>query len=507
MTHNRICQGLAVIFLTIASSARPAEPFPARNLLTAPQLSARIDQRIAARWKEKGVQPAPLAADAEFFRRLALDLNGRIPSVLQVRDFLDDPRPDKRRRWIEELIRSADYRPLFVRHWANYWHAVLFSRTTNQRAPFIVNQLDPWLREQVQANVPYDRMVRELLTGDEGVSFYRANEDKPENLAGNTARLFLGINLECAQCHDHPIPHWWKRRQFWETAAFFAPRPSTGKIQFPNTEQVIQARFLDGSVPRLAEGSDPRAALAEWMTSPRNPYFARAVVNRLWEYFFGVGLTDPADAMSPENPPSHPELLDELAGQFVAHGFDLQYLIEALVGSRAYELTSRQTHPSQDDRRLFARMAVRGLSPQQRYDSFLEALGITDQGVAGPSLLGSPPVTPRAEFLARFTERPDQRAARQTSILQALYLMNGSFLEEALTNSKTLATVQANVSSPVARNITELYLAVLSRQPTPEELGRLRKYVENGGPTRERKAALADIFWALLNSGEFALNH
>ncbi len=513
MTAHRIVPGLALWLLAITATARPAEPPPAKVLLTAAELSARIDRLLAEHWTAQGVSPAPLADDAEFFRRLALDLNGRIPSVREVCDFLDDPRPDKRSRWIDESIQGTEHRPLFVNHWAGYWHALLFARITNPQARFLGQQLIPWLREQVKTNAPYDRMVRGLLAGDAGLVFARANADKPENLAGSTARLFLGINLECAQCHDHPFAHW-TRRQFWETAAFFAPdknrSPSTADgvaIKLPNSDQVVPARFLDGGLPHWTGSDKPRAVLAAWLTSPHNLLFARAAVNRLWETLFGTGLVDPVDAMNPENPPSHPELLDELAGQFAAHHFDLEYLIRALVGSRAYQLTSRADHPSENDRRLFARMPVRGLSPEQLYDSLLEALGTSDQTTAGPNLFGSPPATRRAEFLARFADTPERPVARPTSVLQALYLMNGPLLAEALAGSKTLATVQANVKSSAARNVTELYLAVLSRRPAPDELERLRKYVESDGPARDRRAALADVFWALLNSAEFASNH
>jgi hypothetical protein len=497
------------MLLAVAPQAWSAEPVPERSLLTPEQLAARIDHWVAARWAERGVQPAPLADDAEFFRRLSFDLNGRIPSVIDLVDFLDDRRPSKRRRWITELIDGDDHRDHFVRHWAAWWQEFLFSRTTNQQARFIGRQLESWLREQVKANAPYDRMVWELLAGDEARTFYRANEDKPENLAGNTARLFLGVNLECAQCHDHPTAHW-TRQQFWETAAFFAPKARDGdaaKIKLPNSEQVVRARFLDGGPPSWAAGSPPRAALAEWVTRPDNPYFARAAVNRLWEYFFGTGLTEPVEAMGPDNPPSHPELLDELAGQLVAHRFDLTYLIRAIVSSRAYQLTSRKTGSGPDDPRLFARMAVRGLSADQVYDSLVEALGVPDRAVAAPSLFGGQPATPRGELLAQLGDTADRRAGRQTSIPLVLYLMNGPFLEEALAASKNLATVQAHVSGTLEQNLTDLYLAALSRRPTPDELTRLRKYVADGGPAHDRKAALADVFWALLNSGEFLMNH
>lgn len=502
MLQFRTLSGLTLLLLAITAAGGSAEP-PAP--LTAPQLSARIDQLLAARWTEAGVSLASLADDAEFFRRLSLDLNGRIPSVLDVCDFLDDSRPDKRARWAEEFIRGAGHRPLFVNHWAGYWHTLLFARVTNPQAQFLGQQLVPWLRDQVQVNAPYDRMVRELIAGDAGRAFARANEDKPENLAGSTARLFLGINLECAQCHDHKFADW-TRRQFWETAAFFAADKGAA-IQLPNSDQTVRAQFLDGTSPQWTGKDDPRAVLAAWLTGPNNRLFARAAVNRLWEYFFGTGLTDPVDAMNPDNPPSHPELLDELAAQFTAHRFDLEYLIRALVGTWAYQLSSRPSDPGQNDRRLFARMVVRRLSPEQLYDSLLVALGTTDETAAGPSFFGGAPATRRAEFLARFADAAERQATRQTSVLQALYLMNGPLLEESLPESTTLATVQANDRSPAARNVTELYLAVLSRRPVPDERERLRKYVEGGGPTKDRKAALADVFWALLNSAEFASNH
>jgi hypothetical protein len=509
MNRLHLTVAWAVALLVGALPVQSAEPEPVGGLLTAEQLAARIDHWVAARWAEKGVQPAPRADDAEFFRRLSLDLNGRIPSVLDLTSFLDDRRPDKRRLWVAELTAGDDHRDRFVRHWAAWWQDFLFSRTTNQQARFIGRQLDSWLREQVQANTPYDRMVREILAGDEGRSFYRANEDKPENLAGNTSRLFLGVNLECAQCHDHPTARW-TRRQFWETAAFFAPGArdgDTAKVKLPNSDSEVRARFLDGGRPTWTPGANPRAVLAGWLTSPQNPYFARAAVNRLWEYLLGTGLTEPVEAMGPDNPPSHPELLDELAGQFVAHGFDLAYLIRAITNSRAYQLTSRQTGPGPDDPRLFARMAVRGLSPDQVYDSLVEALGVPDRAEAVPSLFAGQPATPRAELQAQFGDAPDRKAGRQTSIPQALYLMNGPFLEEAIAASRNLATVQANVSGTVDRNLTDLYLAALSRRPTPDELKRLRDYVATGGPAHDRKAALADVFWALLNSGEFVMNH
>jgi hypothetical protein len=512
---------LAVLCLAIgriwaADSPDPTEELPPptvhRVLLDAEALSAKIDQLIAAEWAAKGATPAPLADDAEYFRRLSLDITGRTPSITLLKDFMDDPRPDKRRLWVDILmqrtIKDASNN-LYVNHFATYWRTLFFSQTTNQQAQLIGAQLEPWLKKHVKENTPYNQIVKELLTTPQGNIFYQANENKPENIASNTSRLFLGVKLECAQCHDDRSGGHWTRKQFWEYAAFFTGINRGGakaEIKIPDKNQVVQARFLDGAQPTIKPGSAPQLTLADWMTSANNPFFARAAVNRMWHYFMGTGLVDPVDFMAiDDNPPSHPELLDELAFQFAAHNFDLKYLMRAITGSRAYQLTSRQTHESQENPRLFARMAVRGMTAEQIFDSVLEATGADAPPPGNMNRFNAFgfPNSPRDEFIARFTNIADKRTETHTSILQALTLMNGKTLDDLLKNSKALATVQANDQSPLTRNIEELYLVTVSRKPTPEEMERMVKYVA----TRDRKAALADIFWALLNSAEFILNH
>src|SRR5262249_21536713 len=225
--------------------------------------------------------------------------------------------------------------------------------------------------------------------------YYLAKEFKPENLAAGTARIFLGINVECAQCHHHPFADW-KREQFWSFAAFFAGVKSQRlqdflqpgnedlekhELTIPGTEKVMQAKFLDGTEPVWKEKRGGRATLAEWMTSPDNPYFARAAANRTWAYFFGTGLVEPLEEMvGSQNAPSNPELLDLLAKEFVAHKFDLKYLMKAITSSRAYQLSSVTTHKGQSDPTLFARMPLRGLTGEQLFDSVAAATGYRDAG-------------------------------------------------------------------------------------------------------------------------------
>jgi hypothetical protein len=484
-------------------------------------MAKTIDARLAAAWG-KEVKPAALADDAEFFRRVHLDLAGRIPSVTEIRDFLDDERPDKRRLWVDRILKAdpddSSYRDAYVLHFTNVWRHWLLSQTAQQNQ--VQPALETWLRQRLQANVGYDRLVRELLTqpaagNGQGslAAFYQANENKPENLAGSTARLFLGVKLECAQCHDHPFDKW-TRSQFWQYAAFFTdvtPQgrqgPGRGQLKVPGQDKTVHARFIDGKEPKWPDEAGTRPTLAEWMTAADNPFFARAVVDRLWLYFFGNGLTERPDGAGNEILASHRELHDELARELVAHKYDLKFLIRAITASQAYQRTSAVSHPSQKDPRLFARMPLRGLSPEQLFDSLAEATEYQGGVSANPQgfLLAARPA--RGQFLARFTAQ-ENKTDYQTSILQALYLMNNEFIAErtSLAKNRTLATL-AEQRTSTARKVESLYLVVLSRKPRAEEAERFVQYVEMGGPAGDSKKALADVFWVLLNSPEFILNH
>jgi hypothetical protein len=244
------------------------------------------------------------------------------------------------------------------------------------------------------------------------------------------------------------------------------------------------------------------------MTAANNPFFARAAVNRVWSYFFGVGLVEPVDDLSSGNPPSHPELLDELARQFAAHRYDLTFLIRAIVASRAYQLTSTVADGKPGDVRQFARMPLRGLSAEQLFDSIAEAVEYREPEPFPRRTFPGVPPTPRALFLAKF-RGAGKRTEPTTTILQALFLMNGKFMAEATSpqGNRTLATVAESAATNTARRVETLFLVVLSRKPRPEEAARMIRYVERGGATGDRKKALADVFWALLNSTEFCLNH
>jgi hypothetical protein len=511
------CARLALAALALAVGRVGAGEPPGDD---AQALADRIDQRLAVRWAEAKVEPAGRADDAEFQRRVTLDLVGRIPSVAEARAFQADTAPDRRRRLVDHLLAQPGYAGCFARFWGQRWLPQGAAQFENLEPEF-----RDWLRECLRQNAPYDRMAREVLGGAAAAPgergrgggtlrlFLQANEFKPENLAASVSRVFLGVSLECAQCHDHPSAAW-KRAQFWDFAAFFAGGPEDRPVGLlgladPGTKRRAAPRFPDGAVPS-APGDPGRAAgrrvLADWMTDRHNPYFSRTAVNALWVHFFGLPLAESLDDLREPCPGGDPALLEDLGRAFAEHGFDLKFLVRALALSRAYQLTSAGTADAPEPR-LFARAAVRPLSGDQLYDSLLTATGLDEEALAGPAEYGKPDAPPRQAFLALFA-RGDGAPARRT-ILQALLLMNGPLTGQALDlkGGRTLAAVAEAPFLTTAGKVETLYLAVLGRPPRPAERDRLVAYVEGGGPRRAARRALADVFWALLNSSEFGVNH
>jgi hypothetical protein len=490
------------------------------------ELATRIDERLEARWSTDKVQAAPPAADAEFLRRAYLDITGRIPRPADVHTFLDDQSAEKRRKLIDRLLDD----PRFAVHFANVWRAEWLPETASGgEAAMFQAGFENWLKQRLRAGVSYDQLVRELLTtpiATEGrdpepvlrdperpnpLAFFAAKEARPENLAAAVTRSFLGIRLECAQCHDHPFAGW-KQEQFWSQAAFFAGIRRQGNGVFapltearqrreltpPNGRKPRPAEFLDRGTPQWQDDRGPRAVLADWVTSPDNPYFARAAVNRMWGHFFGTGLVDPVDDFRDDNPPSDPELLNDLARAFVASGYDLPYLIRGICLSRAYQRTSARTHASQDETRLPARMGVKALTGEQFFDSLALATGYRDDQDKGAA---------RRQFLTRFS-LAGAVSEPETSVQQALTLLNGRFVAWATDPNAcpTLAAVTETPGMSLAQRIEALYLATVTRPPSAQELERLGRHVRKAAPDSEAER-LADIFWMLLNTAEFRLNH
>jgi hypothetical protein len=514
---------VAVLAMAIAGTLG-AEP------LDEHKLAVRIDELLAAKWEHERIVPAPRADDAEFLRRVSLDITGRIPRSANVYEFLADETPDKRARLIDRLLAE----PRYAIHFANVWRAELIPEVaTNGQAAQLQRGFENWLVQKFRDNARFDQLVRELLTvplpnnhqpaepvlrdpeRPNPLAFFAVKDSRPESIAAAVTRTFLGIRLECAQCHDHPSARW-TQRQFWTQAAFFAGlekradgplAPLTEAIERreivpPDQHESIGAKFLVGGVPQWRSGQTPRVVFAEWLTSSENPYFARAIVNRLWGQFFGVGIVDPVDDFHDDNPASYPKLLDELATAFVESGFDLRFMIRALCLTDAYQRTSTSTHPSQDETRLPARMVVKALTGEQFYDSFRLATG-----ERGGYRLEEGRGNSRQQFLSRFA-LAGPIAEPETSVPQALTLMNGRAVARATDpeQSPVLIAIHHMPYMTTPMKIEALYVAALSRPPSDQETQRLLQYIATSPPDREAER-LADIFWILLNSVEFRVNH
>jgi hypothetical protein len=542
---------LAIVLLGIVATA--FLPCPGRAQDTnSPQykqevldLSKWIDSYLERRWKELGVQPGPVAEDAIFLRRLSLDLTGRIPKLLEIFDFTDktNTRADKHWNAAEAYLNTENS----TRHFANFWRTAIIGRSSNQQFQFFYPQFEQWLDDRIRKNTPLDQMTTQILTVQNGnqnvqfggggfgmqgnlspAAFIAVNEGKAENIAGASARVFMGVKIECAQCHKHPFAKWTKE-QFWEYAAFFSgpnafrqqqPGKQKGpnfiagrEIPIPETDKVVKAKFLDGKEPKWGSFSDSRKVLAEWVTSKENPYFARAMADHLWSYFFGVSLLEPILEPNDDSPVTHPELMDKLAAELVKHKFDQKFLIRAFVHTKAYRRSSGGPElATKEDYHLFLRMPIRALTPEQIYDSLDMATRDKEPQTPtyDPRFAGNPFAmnnTPRGQFLNKFGTQ-DRRYDPQTSILQALFMMNGKFI-----NERTKAAGNDNIASlvkdprPTEKKLNSMFYLTLSRRARPDEVQRLVPYLESGGFSHNVERAYEDVYWALLNSPEFLLNH
>lgn len=484
-----------------------------------------VDQAIEAKLKAEGISAAPLADDSEFVRRVYLDLCGVTPRVAEVRNFLADSSPDKRVRLVRQLLAS----PLHATHQANTWRNLLLpgSNSPEQLASSIGVQ--NWLQQRFAEKLRYDNLVSEFLvatTGDEvgPAAYYNSLERAPEKLAASTARIFLGLQIECAECHDHPFDHW-KQKDFWGYAAFFArlqrtdgmpvqPNAAivelpTGEVTLPNKEETIAPKYPVTGAEHFEPRGSRRQQLAIWMASRDNPYLAQAAVNRIWSQLFGRGLVEPLDDFSPKNPASHPEVLEILSKHFIAENFDLNSLYETLILTRAYQRTSLVPEGTpQPAPELFAVQATKVLTPEQLFDSLSRVVGM--KAAAGPNMGGGNSRLAdqrRQMFLGKMAPPARSPVEYSAGVLQALARMNSPEASE-LTNpdqSPVLAAMRSPLFSDEER-LEILFLATLARKPDEEERKFFMESLESA-PSEEKPKILGDCLWALLSSAEFVVNH
>lgn len=511
-------------------------------------VAADIDRLVNLKLAEAKVPASAVADDAEFLRRVYLDITGRIPTASQTTAFLDSPDPAKRAKLIDELLASSHY----GQHFGTIWINLFVRRDANQIRPPDPRPLQKWLAEGFNQNHGWDQTVRAILTaegtGPEGTWFIlngdSRNIPQPNIITRSVSNLFLGVNMQCAECHDHPLNDAWKQTDFWGVAAFFGRVRNTGGAKgaggivesatpvavkgggknpqpkvsgpaiaipdtaFKNVGKVVPAQMPGGKEPPELDAKGPlRPAFAAWLTAGENPYFARTAVNRLWAHFLGTGFVNPLADFSDDNPPSHPELLARLAQEFTASGYDQKHLIRCICNSQAYQRTSRPLPDNKKDDKLFSHMGVKVLSPNVLADSLTVALETTNLFPAPPAPAkrgtGAQPPTysPTEQFINFFTTKEEDAEPGEYAhgVPQALRLMNqvqfnagGAVVERLM---KTAGTPEKIVEG--------LYLAALSRRPSPAETKEMTDFVARQKTPRD---GYNGVLWVLINSSEFIIN-
>ena len=499
-----------------------------------------IDEHIFAKLEQVGMPPSAPADDAVFLRRAALDIAGRLPTASEAREFLESGDPDRRSRWIDRMLEDPGYSALF----ANKWSALLRNSRSNANEKRRTYLFHDWIRDSLRTNLPYDRFVGAIIgaAGDmehhPPVAWYRQVRAQNE-MVEDMAQLFLGVRLQCAQCHHHPFERW-SQHDYYSLAAFFSRvgrragagssgemvhhNPGRALARNPRTGENLPPAALGAPALSLPDADDPRVHLVEWMTRRDNPFFARSLVNRYWKHFFGRGLVDPEDDMRLTNPPTHPALLDDLAHRFVDSGHDVKELVRTICRSRTYQLSAIPNEHNVVDRQFFSRYYPRRLLAETLYDSVHDMLG---SRVAFADL---PPDVRALElpdnsfnkdhyFLSVFG-RPESSSSceceRSTdaSLAQSLHLLNSKSLQDRLAaDDGRAARLAAETGRSHEERIGSLYLMALSRYPDAGELRLAMAYLEEkggepatggGDPVR---MAYEDIIWALINTKEFLFNH
>lgn len=525
MTRSFAFAAAVMLFVSSPLLAQEAKTPPARQpKMTTQELADWIDARFAKEYEAAGVKPADIVDDASYLRRIYLDLQGRIPTVAQIRDFTAAENSFKRPDYVDRLLnderRPDRFAPRSADHLGRVWRRMMVPASAVNAG--MATQLDPWLSRQFSLNTPYDQFARKLLLaipqqpmpglGAEVASNAPADPDAaaaifqqaigatPENLTSAYVRVFLGVRINCAQCHDHPLADW-KRSDFWGIAAFLGGSTSIK----PQTEEVTYTAKLlwsEEPVTSIPGAKSPREFLADWMISPENPNFAATAVNRIWQYLCGRGLAGSVDDLDQVTPEER-KILDELARLFVDSGYDVRWLITGICKSKVYQQAVVKEAPAEEAG--FVHRPLKTLLPEQVFDSLEQALALPIAKVDnGPRWSGE-----REQFVARMNESaPDSPSDYKGGIPQALMLMNGKLTADA-TSLEDSRTLRAVVEAPFLKNeekLETLYLAALSRKPRAEETDYLLKYVASKSSEEDRKEAFAEIFWGILNSPEFVLS-
>lgn len=542
------------------SSAKDFPTYPTNN---------RIDTLVASHLRELGIHPSKLSSDEAFLRRAYLDVIGTLPTAEEARAYLKNKQPDKRERLIDQLLMRDEH----SLYWATIFSDWLGNNQSNINNFFKMTHLfHSWLHDKLSRNVRYDEIVKGIITAtsregrplktylaenkkvndkitpragfDDGtyakrktldLFWLRRVPDRPKELAIRTANALLGVQIQCAECHNHPFDRWTKadfegytsffrvveitdldgsprsgRRYDYDKVALYAgaEKRYTGQIRkFP-------PKLLGSSVvPYSDKGPDPRESLFQWMVSSKNPYFARNIVNRVWHHYFGVGIVDPIDDLSEANPPSNPSLFNWLANDFIESGFDLRHLHRRILRSRTYQLSHLPNESNRNDKRNFSHALVRRMPAEVALDAIAQVTGTelrwnSYSAPAGSRAIGVPtPVrTGKGDYFLQIFGKPKRQQtcacerSNQSALAQALFMINDADVHTRISSSKGILPQLLKKYSDNRKLIEELTLRSLSRYPRPEEMQQILKYISQAS---SRQEAMEDVLWSLLNVREF----
>ncbi|MFN4918957.1 MAG: DUF1549 and DUF1553 domain-containing protein [Planctomyces sp.] len=504
-----------------------------------------IDQQIRQGWTDNEIEASPLASDEEWVRRVYLDLVGRIPTLTEAREFLADKNARKRAMLVDALLENEDYVRNFTTIWAN--------NSIGRGAPQRVSRtgMEKFYREAFAKNRPWNEIVVDILTAsghyeeNGAVNYILAQMQMPDDavqLTAMTTRLFLGLQVQCTQCHNHPFNKW-QQDQFWEFNSFFRQvdkrdhrkldpktgqqvddysevvwKEFTGPVYYEKRSGMMQVAFprFQGHEVDPGVGVDRRSELAKLITEPAGDepaQLAQAMVNRTWSHFFGYGFTRPVDDMGPHNPASHPELLKRLSREFVAANYDVKQLIRWIVSSEAYQLSSqygeknRIDDPAAGEMPLFSHMYLKSMQAEQLYDSLIVASNAHQSGNGSWSAQEEQRRRWMQQFVVAFdNDENDESTTFNGTIPQALMMMNSELIDKACSVERGSFLFE-QMSSPGAetQKINDLYMAALTRRPTRAEMTKMQKALARYGAAKLN--GYQDMFWALLNSNEFIFIH
>ena len=527
-------QGKVAVFSASIPLGAPVDQLPpSRNF---------VDDQVFANLKVIGVPPSPVCDDATFLRRVSLDIAGRLPTEEETAKFLASTEANKRDLVIDDLLKSPDYADFF----ANKWTALLKNRRDDASDTISNFAFHAWVRDSLLANKPYDQLVRELLAatgtviGNPPVAWYKRVKEPKQQLE-DVAQLFLGVRMQCAQCHHHPFERW-SQDDYYSFSAFFSqvgrkPSATRGEdlifhkrgIATANnikTGLPLKPAALGDAIPAITADEDPRLKLADWMSTPQNPFFAKALVNRYWKHFFQRGLIEPEDDIRDTNPPTNPELLAALEKHFIESKFDLKELVRVITRSNAYQLSATPNEHNLADRQNYSRYYPRRLQAEVLLDAIDRLSGTQTDFAnlpAGTRAVALPDNSyNRSSQFLRVFGRPEAESVcecervQSSSLAQSLHLINSGELRSKLASPTGRAERLAKEEKPSDAKVRELYLVAFSREPRSDELKHALDYLAEprlnaeGQSIDTQQAArenFQDLIWALVNTKEFLFNH